>query len=254
MIVGAAGGSRPVSTPVWARGWEPCGGVASLAWVDRTPLDAAAATAALESLPDWRGRLGALRTAFRAPSSAAALQLVAGVGSLAEELDHHPSLDWRYDLVFVSWTTHSAGWRVTAFDVEAASRTSRLAADLGAVAEPALPRSLELALDTSDADAVRGVWAAALGYVQRPGDEDSLYDPHDRGPAVWFQRTGTPAASRWHLDVSVAAEVADGVVAAAVAAGAAADPAQAPAFTVLTDARGDRVCVCTPLGRAHPTQ
>jgi 4a-hydroxytetrahydrobiopterin dehydratase len=227
--------------------------VASLARVDRTPLEAGAAQAALEALPDWRGRLGALRTAFRAPSPAVALQLVAGVGAVAEELDHHPSLDWRYDLVFVSWTTHSAGWRVTAFDVEAARRTSLLAADLGAVAEPSLPRSLELALDTDDPGAVRGVWAAALGYVQRPGDDDSLYDPHDRGPAVWFQRTSTPAASRWHLDVSVAAEVADDVVAAAASAGAAVDTAQAPAFTVLTDRRGDRVCVCTPAGRDHPT-
>ncbi|TNM69486.1 4a-hydroxytetrahydrobiopterin dehydratase [Streptomyces sp. NP160] len=216
-------------------------------------MDADAAAAALQRLPDWRARLGALRTAFRAPSPAAALQLVAAVGALAEELDHHPSLDWRYDLVFVSWTTHSAGWRVTAFDAAAAERTSVLAAELGAVAEPALPRTLELALDTPDPDVVRGVWAAALGYVQRPGDDDGLYDPHDRGPAVWFQRTETPAPSRWHLDVSVAAEVADEVVAAAAAEGAEVDTAAAPSFTVLTDPCGDRVCICTPLGRDHPT-
>lgn len=221
--------------------------------MDRTPLDADSARAALDRLPDWRARLGALRTAFRAPSSAVALQLVAAVGELSEELDHHPSLDWRYDLVFVSWTTHSAGWRVTAFDVAAAERTSALAAALGAAAEPALPRSLELALDATDPAPLRDVWAAALGYVRRPGDEDSLYDPHDRGPTVWFQRTETPAPSRWHLDVSVAAEAADAVVAAAAAAGASVDPSQAPAFTVLTDPCGDRVCICTPLGRADPT-
>ncbi|WP_170131286.1 4a-hydroxytetrahydrobiopterin dehydratase [Quadrisphaera granulorum] len=222
--------------------------------MNRTPLDAAATQAALDALPDWRGRLGALRTAFRAPSAAVALKLVARVGELAEELDHHPSLDWRYDLVFISWTTHSAGWRVTAFDVAAAERTSQIAQALGAVAEPALPRSLELALDTTDPALVRGVWATALGYEQRPGDEDSLYDPHDRGPSVWFQRTSTPAASRWHLDVSVASEIADDVVAAVTAAGASADPAEAPAFTVLTDPCGDRVCICTPLGRQHPAQ
>lgn len=221
--------------------------------MDRTPLDAAAAQEALSALPDWRARLGALRTAFRAPSSAVALRLVAAVGELAEELDHHPSLDWRHDLVFISWTTHSAGWRVTSYDVAAAERTSRLAAELGAAAEPALPRTLELALDVVDPDEVRGVWAAALGYVRRPGDDDALYDPHDRGPVVWFQRTQTPAASRWHLDVSVAAEVAEEVVAAAAAEGAAVDASSAPAFTVLTDRCGDRVCVCTPLGRPDPT-
>nr|WP_255480811.1 4a-hydroxytetrahydrobiopterin dehydratase [Quadrisphaera sp. RL12-1S] len=227
--------------------------MASLTAVDRTPLDATAAQAALDSLPDWRGRLGALRTAFRAPSPALALELVAGVGALSEELDHHPSLDWRYDLVFLSWTTHSAGWRVTALDVTAARRTSQLAAGLGAVAEPALPRSLELALDTSDPERVQGVWQAALGYVVR-GSDGSLVDPHDRGPSVWFQRTDTPAPSRWHLDVSVAAEAAGDVVAAAASAGAAVDTGAAPAFTVLTDPGGDRVCVCTPQGRDHPTQ
>ncbi|MGQ7295849.1 4a-hydroxytetrahydrobiopterin dehydratase [Quadrisphaera sp. KR29] len=221
--------------------------------MDRSPLDADASDAALRRLPDWRGRLGALRTAFRAPSPAVALQLVAGVGALAEELDHHPSLDWRYDLVFCSWTTHSAGWRVTALDVAAAERTSRLAADLGARAEPSLPRSLELALDTADPDAVSGVWATALGYVRRAGDPDALHDPHDRGPSVWFQRTPTPAPSRWHLDVSVAAEAADDLVAAVAAAGAAVDASAAPAFTVLTDACGDRVCICTPRGRPDPT-
>ncbi len=224
-----------------------------MATPSRTPLDPAAARTALAALPDWRGRLGALRTAFRAPSSAVALELVAAVGALAEELDHHPSLDWRYDVVVVSWTTHSAGWRVTRLDVEAARRTSLAAAGLGAAAEPALPRELEIALDVEDPDRVRGVWREALGYVERPGDDGALHDPLDRGPAVWFQVTPAPAQNRLHLDVSVASEVAAGVVARGAAAGAAVDTGSAPAFTVLTDEDGNRICVCTPDGRDDPT-
>jgi Pterin 4 alpha carbinolamine dehydratase len=46
--------------------------------------------AALERLPDWRSRLGALQTAYVAPSAAATLALVADIGQAAESVGHHP--------------------------------------------------------------------------------------------------------------------------------------------------------------------
>lgn len=218
--------------------------------VDRTPLDAAQTWAALGRLPDWRSRLGALHTAFRAPTPAAALALVAAVGAAAEQLDHHPDVDWRHRLVFLRTTTHSVGGQVTAYDVELAGRASALAAGLDAEPVPQLSRSLELAVDAADPDRLRAFWAAALDYREAP--DGSLYDPYARGPWVWFQQTDTPSDNRLHLDLSVSAETADDTVGRTVAAGGRADPAQAPAFTVLTDPDGNRVCICTPLGRDHP--
>lgn len=218
--------------------------------MDRSPLDAEQTWDALGSLPDWRSRLGALHAVFRAPTPTTALALVAAVGAAAEELDHHPDVDWRHRLVFLRTTTHSAGRQVTAYDVELAGRVSALAAQHDAEPVPELSRSLEIAVDVADPDRLRAFWAAALDYRQAP--DGSLYDPYARGPSMWFQRTHTPSDNRLHLDLSVAAETADGTVERTVAAGGRTDPSSAPAFTVLTDADGNRVCICTPLGRAHP--
>lgn len=215
--------------------------------MDRIPLTAHQTDAALEGLPDWRSRLGALHTAYRAGSVAAALDLIAGIGAAAEELDHHPDVDWRYQLVFVRTSTHSAGRAVTAYDVELAARITTLARAAGASAVPELSRTVEIGIDTAEPDGIRDVWAGALGYQQTA--EGQLVDPHGRGPAVWFQVSGTPAVNRLHLDVHVAAESAGQVIDAAVQAGGRSEDQDAPAFTVLTDADGNRLCICTPLGR-----
>jgi len=88
--------------------------------------------ASLDQLPDWRGRLGALHTAYVAPSAAAALALVAAIGEAAESIDHHPDVDWRYDHVFVRSTTHQVGDEVTERDIQLAAQISSLAATAGA--------------------------------------------------------------------------------------------------------------------------
>ncbi|MDQ4503331.1 4a-hydroxytetrahydrobiopterin dehydratase [Sinomonas sp. ASV322] len=90
----------------------------------------------LQKLPDWRHRLGGLVTVYKLPSAAGALAFIAAVGDVAEELVHHPDLDWRYRRVYVRFSTHDAGGAVTEKDVEAAHRVSLHAAALDAVPEP----------------------------------------------------------------------------------------------------------------------
>lgn len=92
--------------------------------------------AALAGLPDWRYRLGGLVTVYKAPTAAAALDLIAAVGRLAEEQNHHPDLDWRYRRVFLRYSSHDAGGKVTRRDVTAATAAGAAAARTGAVAEP----------------------------------------------------------------------------------------------------------------------
>ena len=88
--------------------------------------------AALAELPDWRYRLGGLVTVYKAPTAAAALELIAAVGRLAEEQNHHPDLDWRYRRVFLRYSSHDAGDKVTRRDVAAATAAGAAAARLGA--------------------------------------------------------------------------------------------------------------------------
>ncbi|MHB8187794.1 MAG: 4a-hydroxytetrahydrobiopterin dehydratase, partial [Dermatophilaceae bacterium] len=127
--------------------------------------------AALDRLPDWRGRLGALHTAYVAPSAVAALALVAAIGKAAESVDHYLDVDWRYDHVFVRSTTHQAGDEVTEQDIRLATRISAIAAAAGAVAEPTLARTVEIGMDSADPDALKSTWQTALGYrLGRSGD------------------------------------------------------------------------------------
>jgi 4a-hydroxytetrahydrobiopterin dehydratase len=92
---------------------------------------------ALAVLTDWRYTQGALVTVYKMPTAAAALELIAAVGRLAEEQNHHPDLDWRYNRVFLLYTSHDAGGEVTARDVGAAEAVSEAAAAVHAVPEPA---------------------------------------------------------------------------------------------------------------------
>jgi 4a-hydroxytetrahydrobiopterin dehydratase len=198
-----------------------------------------------EGLTDWRLALGALHTRFATGDFAAGLALVQGIAAAAEEMNHHPDVDLRYPHVDVRLTSHDSGG-VTGRDVELARRASALAADLGVRAEPGAVTALELALDTADAERIKPFWAAVLGYDATAADEVS--DPAGTLPAVWFQGTDEHAEprQRWHLDVWVPHDVAEGRVEAALAAGGAlVSDAEAPSFWVLADADGNKACVCT---------
>ncbi|MCU1517978.1 MAG: pterin-4-alpha-carbinolamine dehydratase [Pseudarthrobacter sp.] len=99
-------------------------------------LSRAGVDEALAGLPDWRHRAGGLVTVYKTPTAAAALQLIAAVGRLAEEQQHHPDLEWRYNRVFLHYSSHDAGGEVTSRDVTAATAAGAAAADIGATAEP----------------------------------------------------------------------------------------------------------------------
>ena len=212
---------------------------------DRIPLSPSDVDAVLAELPDWRCRTGALHTAYEADSVATALGLVATVGAIAEELDHHPDVDWRYRHVFIRSTTHSANGRVTALDVELARRIDVEAAARSVTAVPALSRTIELAIDAAAPETLSPLWAQLLGYRTVANDEIDLVDPWGRGPSIWFQRTDTPDASRIHVDVYVADETVSTEVESAVALGGAVDDDHAPAWWVVADSDGNRVCICS---------
>jgi 4a-hydroxytetrahydrobiopterin dehydratase len=210
-------------------------------------LTRAETDAALAELPDWRARLGGLHTVYRAPSSVTAIELVHAIGRAANDLDHHPDLDWRYDHIFLRTRTHSVGGRTTNNDVELALQISALAADAGAEPRPELYRDVLIAVDTAQPGTIHDAWATVLGF-EPWGDSDSLADPGSRLPAVWFQETAAPNPNRLHLDVFVEDSTADAVVATSESAGAQRLGNHGrPSFTVVGDTDGNRFCVCTNL-------
>lgn len=197
----------------------------------------------LTALPQWRYGLGALRTVLKCESSASALALFSTIGALAQEANHHPDVDWRYDTLFITLTSHDAGSKVTTRDAALARSISAEALNAGATARPELLRTVEIALDTDDVEAISETWRTALGY-KRQGD-GSLTDPFGRGPALWFQETTTPNVNRFHLDVTVPYSESAPILATLAAGGAALDDGAAPSFVVATDTQGNRLCICT---------
>lgn len=201
---------------------------------------------ALGRLPDWRHRNTGIYTAYRCPSSGAAVELMGRIGAVCEELDHHPDLDWRYDHLYLESASHDAGGAVTKRDARLAGRISELAAEAGATAVPAANRSFDVALDTTDPEPLEQFWATALGY-ERHGVTGDLRDPQRRGPGLWFQVTDTPDAHPMHLDVTGPREGWDAVRPglARRSRDGGEDGAFAPRWWIFTDADGNRVCLCS---------
>lgn len=205
----------------------------------------AADFADLDGLDDWRFVLGAIHARFRLPSFPAGGGLVGKIAEAAEAANHHPDVDLHYPgVVHVVLTTHAAGG-VTDADVDLARTISELARGMGAVSEVLQTQSVEVAIDTIDAERVRPFWAAVLRYRDSDG---ALVDPDGTGPSFWFQQMEEPRTerSRFHIDVDVPHDVAEQRVADAIAAGGRLVTDEfAPSWWVLADADGNEACICT---------
>jgi len=85
----------------------------------------------LVDLPRWRLSEGKLIRDFEFPNFTKALAFVNRVAALAEEKDHHPDIDIRYNKVRLGLVTHDANG-ITRRDL-------RLAASLDTLPAPVIP-------------------------------------------------------------------------------------------------------------------
>ena len=69
---------------------------------------------------NWSRNENALTSEFTAPSFLAAIDFVNAVAVIAEELDHHPDIDIRWNKVSFALSTHSAGG-ITSLDFDLAT-------------------------------------------------------------------------------------------------------------------------------------
>jgi 4a-hydroxytetrahydrobiopterin dehydratase len=91
-----------------------------------TPLSSDDITAACGKLPGWTGDRNALVKTFKFASFREALSFMVHVGFVAEELNHHPEWTNVYNTVAIRLNTHDAGGKVTAKDVELATRIQKI--------------------------------------------------------------------------------------------------------------------------------
>jgi 4a-hydroxytetrahydrobiopterin dehydratase len=206
-----------------------------------------------EGLTDWRMMFAELHARFETGSFEKGLALVNRIGAAAEERNHHPDVDLTYPRVVVRLTSHDTGG-VTRRDIELAREISRFAAEIGATADPSSLQVLEIGLDSADLEEVKPFWAAVLGLDVSEMDDRELTDGSGRLPTLWFQETDAHDVprQRFHMDIRVPPEVAEGRIQAALEAGGTLlSDDRAPTYWVLADAQGNKCCVTTWQGRSH---
>jgi 4a-hydroxytetrahydrobiopterin dehydratase len=81
---------------------------------------------ALGSLQGWQRNGKAIQRVFRFPDFKAAMQFVNKVADAAEQANHHPDIDIRYDTVTMALVSHDSGG-VTQRDVRMAGVIDKIA-------------------------------------------------------------------------------------------------------------------------------
>lgn len=205
-------------------------------------LDAYEISRALKDLPSWHERSGALVCAWSFATSREAVDFLAIIAEAAERQGHHPDVDWRWNTIFLTSTSHDVGGEITGRDIELATLLEFAAADSGAMAVPHRHQDLSLAIDAQHPEKLEGFWAASLGY--REGRDGELVDPERRNPPIWFQQTDTPQANRIHIDRNVVRSEFDALREKMAPDAGDGDESFAPGWITYADADGNRVCLC----------
>ncbi len=96
----------------------------------------------LQELPEWRRVPGAISAVFETLIAAAAIELFNDIARAAELDNHHPDVDWRYNRLFVTTTSHDVGGAVTTRDIALATKISDFAKERGATARTDLIKAV----------------------------------------------------------------------------------------------------------------
>lgn len=92
----------------------------------REPLSKEQIEQALKDLEDWNFEDNQLVTSFEFQDFRSAVSFIVRVAFEAEEMNHHPEIFNVYNTVDIGLSTHDAGGKVTATDVELAKKIDAL--------------------------------------------------------------------------------------------------------------------------------
>jgi 4a-hydroxytetrahydrobiopterin dehydratase len=207
-----------------------------------------------EGVEDWVVLHGGPTAVFRTETLAAAARLADAIAGIPDLEGTRAQLTIVSGRLTVRLTREV--WGIEPEHVDLARAISRVARSLGAVADRSVVQEVQLAIAARPDAVDLGFWRAVLGYA--PMHEDNAIDPLGQGSTVWMQELdpAKPLRHAMHVDVSVAREHAEGRLAAAVAAGGVVvDDSHAPAWWILADRSGNKVCIAAwPDGAPDPLE
>jgi hypothetical protein len=177
---------------------------------------------------DWQAVFSAM-ACYRTTSTTQQRELAAAAAALADDTGFPLLVDLRPGLVIIDsgkdqWDDDAHGLELDFTDLAGNLQTA--ARELGATADPGLPRFAQLFLDAADVAAVREFWVAALGYThdRRAGVTD-IHDPRRLNPVLVFQELDALETerrlqrNRIHFELAVPSDLAQTRLATTVAAG-----------------------------------
>jgi 4a-hydroxytetrahydrobiopterin dehydratase len=206
-------------------------------------------------LEDWRVTSDGALAFFRTASFAESVELVRAIGEAIIGGGNQPDIDIREDGVTARLiTVHESLYGLTYADVDLARKISDAAREQGRSADTSVLQSVLVIPGAPNIAEVMPFWQAVLGYQRRPDSPDEdLIDPHNRGPAFWFEQMEQPRSHEGgaiHLAVWMPYEQAEARISAALAAGGhLVRDDFAPAWWTLADAAGNEADVATPKHR-----
>lgn len=209
---------------------------------------------AQEQLPGWTVVDGRLEISVRAADFGQAIEFVNRFADIAENMDHHPDFDIRYNTIRIRLVSHDVGG-LTDRDTKFASELDKLIDELELKRQPKKISRSHLIFVTPNIDAIKPFWKAVFDFKEAagPGQTDMLVDRSDvLGPIRFMQRPDstipideadlTAGPISMHVDVFVPAEFAVSRMQAAVEAGGKIiNEADAPSMWELADLDGNRV-------------
>ena len=177
---------------------------------------------------DWQAVFGAM-ACYRTTSPTQQRDLAAVAAALANDAGFPLLVDLRPGLVILDsgkdqWDDDAHGIELDFTDLARNLQTA--ARDLGATADGAMPRFIQLFLDAADVAAARAFWVTALDYVE--DRRAAVTDIHDRrrlNPVLVFQQLDAleterrQQRNRIHFQLAVPSDLAQTRLATIVAAG-----------------------------------
>ena len=148
---------------------------------------------------DWQAVFSAM-ACYRLTSTTQQRDLAVAAAALADDAGFPLMVDLRPGLVVLDsgkdqWEADAHGLALDFTDL--AESLQAAARDLGATADPGLPRFAQLFLDAADVAAVRAFWVAALGYTRdRRAEAGDIHDPRRLNPVLVFQELDTSETER----------------------------------------------------------
>lgn len=177
---------------------------------------------------DWQAVFSAM-ACYRVTSTAQQSDLAAAAAQLAAHAGFPLLIDLRPGLVILDsgkdqWEGDAHRLELDFTDLAESIQTA--ARELGATADPELPRFVQLFLDAADVSAVRAFWIAALGYTtDRRAEQSDIIDPRRLNPVLLFQELDASETERRRqrnrisVELAVPSDLAQERLATIVAAG-----------------------------------